>query len=1178
MYLVLRHYAERYAADPEFACNQIDRLRVFAGFGTISDRMPMLYENRQLVKDTLEICRMVYHDGYSDTIDDVVGCEEIRRAFSGLRIMLTAFAEKKAIDINTIREDFIGYYVAPTFNSIKRMNGTVETAYTVFFGREYDAHKSMEQLMEMNEKRKELVDSKYTEMRSEPSPNAPFLYVVDTYPGVCGLLAQKVCDDSGYPAVVVIKTDKEYRGSGRSPEWYPFLQYANNRDQDWEAAGHEGAFGIRFKNAAALDAYADFIKKDAERRKPVSQKQSDLVISTLGGGDTDIDMDLFSDFLTELKHYEPFGPEFEAPSVTLRFDPNKCRWALTADGKHVRVSFPHEFVLVCWNQGNSFNEKIDRKLFEDEIEAIGKLEFNTYNGETTVQLKGMLSKEALESYQDESLSSSLHDEECSNERETCKSPVIYHEYKVKGEKHTAWEIQSQCVHNGKDVWTETIVQQFINALLEEDAGNGKPRLIRYAWCNHNKDKYREENIQALRERGELTTQKVGDDRPAHIHLMLEFQYAVYNTSLYKKLQRFTTLDIRCIHKPEALSAQFMAMATYLTHCRALEYLAKGKHRYSDDEVHCNFDYRAAVNQYLIARERAQTKHQKNLRSAANSMIDRIENGQLTIEEAKVESKERGGYGFFLRHEKEFRSARTEYIKKKHEMLPRTNYFICGSGGSGKSTLSKWLARSLFPEYEDSECFYVAGAKGVRFDDYEYQPVIIWEDVRADELLKEYKREDLLNLMELSPKKRSYNIKFGKVILTHQVNIFTYPYTFNEFTDALMGKQSVNGEAMREERDKEQLWRRFPVVIILDNKKNKIIIKRNQSIYDGEKCSKFKEYCEINNVNIGAWNRELDGEALKKAFETICAPIVNLHKKYMESRSSKNKYSEEFFSPDDIEVLEGYDVLKDEKERHGANAYHSVCEKMLESFRLSLEDEEFGPYVSQEGWQLGDILKGKYDGLRCPLTYEQWQKMGEPKKWDYYEFVFPEEAAMENGETNETGDDQTYHESELIKENREYQERFNRIQARSDEIREYLLAKRQGGIAELPNGITSDDVNDYLATLEEDEFNKIMGIDPEEIVEEPSDDPDWTSDYVNMLEEETKRLLINLDQEHLKSWIHNLFGGYDYKEIKDNEKTLECLERCWRRVRDACIGKRIVRDKKEWYSLYQELNSQIVNEY
>lgn len=1170
MYRVLHRYAERYATDPGFACSQIDRLRVFAGFGTISDSMPMLYENRQLVKDTLYICRSIYNDGSMRVVDTIAGCEAYRRAFAGLHILLSTFVRHKGFDINTIQEDFIGFYAAPTFNSIKRLSGTVETAYKVFFGSRDEANTCMEALMDMNEERKERVESTYAEMCRQPSQYAPFLHIVETTPGLCGLLAQKVCEQSGYPSVVVIKTDKGYRGSGRSPEWYPFLTNANGHP-GWEAAGHEGAFGIRFQDKSALEAFVAFIRMDVEKKKPAPEmfeKQPDFVISTLGDGDTNIDISLFMDFLDELSPFHPFGPGFEAPNIILRFDPQKsCKWSLFDNGKHIRARLSRGFNLVCFNQGHYFDSEIDSTQFGDEIEVAGQLALNTFNGKTTVQFLGTLPEDMLEEYQSTPSSDLYSSEDCRGEHEVYRRPIMNHDYKVKGQKRRAWEIQSQCVHNGENVWTEEIVNRFVKALLAEKTEDGSPTLKRYAWCKHDKDKYREENIKDLMDRGEYCSQKIGEPRPAHIHLMLEFENPVYNTSLHKLLQKYTPLDIMCIRKPSVRYNQFMAMATYLSHCSEKEYILNGKYRYPFDEIHCNFDYGEAVNEYLKSRERDNSKKQRNPRIVANDMINRLEKGELTLEEAKREAKENEGYAFFLRYEKEFRQARAEYIKTGYKMPKRLNIYIYGESGSGKSTLSQWLARALYQDqhYEDYECYYTVGAKGVRFDDYEYQPVIIWEDIRPEDLLREFKREGILNLLELSPKKRSYNIKFGKVTLTHRVNIFTCPNSFEEFSEYLMGAHNMGNQSIREEVDKEQLLRRFSIIIkILENR---IEIKRNTRIFDDTEKSSWKDYSIIRNVSIAKLNEYFTADALEIAFNRICAPIVKLKEEYMLSRSDEQKFDEVFFSPESIQVLEGYETLDDENKRPGAFVYHTVCEHLLLGHQIS--PNEYGPYESEETWSLGDTLGGNFEGCRCPFTYEQWKEMGKPNDVDYWGFTYSDDS-----------DDEVSYDNEDIEIGREYMAMKEKYEPRRDEVIEYWKAKGKGENPDRPDDIPYDYLDMVLREeFTEDEGLRILGFDPDtdECVVEYEPDPDWTDDYVATLRKATDQFLKTRDTDHLKQWIAALFGDHTFQDIEGNETAEEYMIQCWREVRAACIEAKLAKDEKSWYELYQRLNCECTSE-
>lgn len=767
-----------------------------------------------------------------------------------------------------------------------------------------------------------------------------------------------------------------------------------------------------------------------------------------------------------------------------------------------------------------------------------------------------------------------------------------------GEKRRVWEIQSQCYHNNEAVWTEEIVENVVNALLKEKKDeNGKP-TIRYAWCKHDKDVYLPENIEELRFLNPGTKAVVGQKRPAHIHLMLEFANATYKSSIYKTIHQFTNLGKEHIRRPQARYYQFLAMATYLTHCRAEEQ-AKGKFRYSDDEVHCNFDYRKEVNKYLLNKDKTLANGKINPRVAAEQMINRIERGELSINEAKQESKELLGYAFFLRHEKEFRLARGEYIKSGYEMKSRINYYICGPSGAGKSTLAKRLAMALYPELEDNECYFIVGDEGVRFDQYEWQPVIIWDDVRADHLLREHGYEKLLNILDLNPTKKTYNIKFGNVILTHQVNIFTCTVPFLDFSEALMAGSRDKKNTIPEEKDKEQIRRRFPVVInLLEN--NKVVIECNTRIYDNAPKSEFKTYAVENNVNIRLLNIGFTGEALDYAFDIITKPIVNLHHEFMHKHSSTNKDDVAFFK-NIITVVEGYEDVEEENKRPGFHEYRLECEEFIREHRIepsveyydamidgtesdnddiqSLKDfseyippiEDFGPYKSEPNWTLGDPLTGGYTGAYCPFTYEQWLEKKE-KTDDSQEDIYVSEDYQESGE--------------LEKKNKE-------IEPYRHSIISYLNAKKQGLPSQLPAELREDDVRYFEENMmTDDEFEIVYGkIDYTDCDEVPKEFQEAYREietatlakaeaYISGIMAKTEEFVKTKTEEALKQWAHALFDGYEYNEIRENfgedVKTWRCVIECWHTVREVSIKHGLAHDCREWYSLYQRLNSESVS--
>ena len=398
MYLVMKHYAEHFTDDPVYYVNQMDRLKVFAGFGTVTDNMPVFYENRPLLMDSLAICRYAYGSGDDTSVNEIPGHSDdiYRRAFRGLYIMLKAFAEQKRMNMDHLDEDFFGFYAGPVFNSIKRMNADISLAYKVFFGSREEAEESMNTLIALNEERKKLVNDLYDQMMNTPQPWAPFVYVIDDKPGVCGLLAQKVRMTTGLPALVLVDGDKGYHGSGRSPEWYPFLKYAGNHS-DWSPAGHENAFGIFLADERCIDSYVEFIKKDIYDKMPVGAMEPpkpDFTISTLGDGDTEIDVDLFMEFLEEIEMCRPFGSGFPKPDIELKFKPKECYWTLMgSDKNHVRVTLPRGLTLVCFNQGDMFGGTIDPSNMPEVISVRGSLALNVFMGQTSVQFMGVLPQE-----------------------------------------------------------------------------------------------------------------------------------------------------------------------------------------------------------------------------------------------------------------------------------------------------------------------------------------------------------------------------------------------------------------------------------------------------------------------------------------------------------------------------------------------------------------------------------------------------------------------------------------------------------------------------------------------------------------------------------------------------------------------------------------------------------------
>lgn len=419
IYQVLERYVMRYGT--VFELEQVRRLRVFAGLGTVSDGMPMLHENRTITSDAVNISRLIFCSGNDFMVTHISGHPVYRRAFMGLFELFRRYMSLGKISgPSDINEDFFGYYVAPLFNSVKRMEGDMNNVFGVFFGQ--DPSGDLDVLFALNEERKQLVAKKFKELLEGEAggesglealqqneapvlaqPFAPFIWYSDVHKGVLGLLAQKVRDYTGMPCIV-LNPSLEYAGSGRAPGWYPFLPKVQAflatqlGPEKRYSGGHVPSFGAGFGTEDSVRKFYEFMSSDvpvvmssltdAER-----EARYDFVIDALGrpGCDIHIDIISFYEYISEIKRYAPFGPGFEAPNILFRFYPAEMGDDVDyvkfgSMKQHLKMKFAYGFEVIVWNCAHMLD---DIKAM-DECNIQGSLGLNVYMNNYTVVFTGTI--------------------------------------------------------------------------------------------------------------------------------------------------------------------------------------------------------------------------------------------------------------------------------------------------------------------------------------------------------------------------------------------------------------------------------------------------------------------------------------------------------------------------------------------------------------------------------------------------------------------------------------------------------------------------------------------------------------------------------------------------------------------------------------------------------------------
>lgn len=453
---------------------------------------------------------------------------------------------------------------------------------------------------------------------------------------------------------------------------------------------------------------------------------------------------------------------------------------------------------------------------------------------------------------------------------------------------------------------ELLTEEKIKKALEEF---GK---CKYAYIMHDKD------------RNEDTTLK-----NRHFHIVIQTENPV---PLIVVAKRFDILP-NFVEIPKGRDS-FGDCCEYLTH-EAPSEQEKGKHRYSDEEVKSNFNFRALVD------ETVKRRFERDLRLATGDdrtfYFKGVHEGRLTLTDVL-----KGNNKFYYEHERELKYFRNVYLQENAEMPKvRLNFYISGDGGAGKDSMCRALARALYPDEEDDDkIFYMVGNDNVMFDGYDGQPVLIWSDFRAEELLKSfnYKKGVIFRIFDTHPQKFNLNIKYGKINLINKYNIVNSNQSWMEFLDGLVGEYIDKDGEMHYAEDKKQSYRRFPVLIPIRESDFDLLINKG-FIGTGS----YFEYNETKEI-VGNFRKinEISDEEIRKKIErkTVNIPVSEIKK-------IENKPEEKF----DQTKFQGYGMTKEQIYRAVAGEDKENNEEKKEEFEevklLETEEEKKAKAIMEE---------------------------------------------------------------------------------------------------------------------------------------------------------------------------------------------------------------------------------------
>lgn len=298
--------------EPEAGGSWADGLMELAAIGTVTDMAPLLGENRAIVREGLR------HLGGTSSV--------------GLRALLLA----GRTDPTHASAETIGFTIGPRLNAAGRL-GHAEPALELLLTADAERAKALvAELDGYNTERQQLTEKTLQRARAlVPSTPPPLIMVgePDFNPGVVGLVAGKLSEEFGAPAVVYAEESGRILASCRTAPGFHWANALSDcSDLLLRHGGHAGAAGFSC-DPASLDALRERLEAIAAEQLGEGSRASDGVV------DAEVELrELMGPSFQLLRRMEPFGVGNPAPLFLSRGVGVERATPMGSTGNHFRMT------------------------------------------------------------------------------------------------------------------------------------------------------------------------------------------------------------------------------------------------------------------------------------------------------------------------------------------------------------------------------------------------------------------------------------------------------------------------------------------------------------------------------------------------------------------------------------------------------------------------------------------------------------------------------------------------------------------------------------------------------------------------------------------------------------------------------------------------------------------------
>jgi single-stranded-DNA-specific exonuclease len=329
---------------------------------TIADIAPLRGENRVFARFGLKVL------------------EETRNA--GLRALIAA----SGLEGKPLTAGRVGFILAPRLNAVGRLGHALRGVELLTTESDAEANRIARELEELNRRRQETdrrTLDEAREMIDRLDLDATYGIVLAKegwHPGVIGIVASRVVEETARPAVLVALKDGEGKGSGRSiPAFDLHAGLGACRDLLVRFGGHRSAAGITIAEERLAEFTRRFDEVARERLAPddlVPELRVDLEIPIA---------EATRDLEALLRHFEPFGMGNAAPLLVSR-DVALASPPRVVGSEHLKLQLATPagaLDAIGWGMGHRARELRAGMT----VDVAYRLERDEWNGEPRLQAK-----------------------------------------------------------------------------------------------------------------------------------------------------------------------------------------------------------------------------------------------------------------------------------------------------------------------------------------------------------------------------------------------------------------------------------------------------------------------------------------------------------------------------------------------------------------------------------------------------------------------------------------------------------------------------------------------------------------------------------------------------------------------------------------------------------------------